>query len=335
MLRRRFGFASVGSLSLLGATTFLSGAIALAACGGGSSPPSGEGGTSGWRSVVGSRGVVAQTHDDVEWSAKSLVAADFRAVTCVNASIGWAVGAGGIVLHTTDAGATWSAQDSHLSNELFAVRFVDASRGVVAGGSGAFATTRDGGSTWSPVPGLGAATWRAASSASDASMLVVVGDGGALAISFDGGASWTSSAIANGADLRGVGATWAGKLVAVTDDSGEIWESNDGAATFHAAFHSGVPLEGLSLSGSGRALAVGAGGSIFAREVSGEWHAVPSGTTESLHGVLLTGKDGYASSPRAYAAGDHGALLASDDYGASWRTVALDTQEDLFSLDEL
>lgn len=335
MLRRRLRFASVGSVSLLTACALWVGATALAACGGSSSPPSGEGGSSGWRSVVGTHGVVAQTHDDVEWIAGSLVSADLRSVTCVNADIGWAVGSGGTVLHTSDAGRSWTAQDPHLASDLYAVRFVDANHGVVAGDSGAFAVTSDGGSTWSTISDFGNVTWRAASSSSDASMIVVVGDGGRLVVSYDAGASWSMTTIANQADLRGVGVTWAGKLVAVTDTRGDIWESQDGPSSFHTAFHSGAPLEGLSLSGSGRALAVGQGGAVFAREVSGEWNAVSSGVTMTLHGVLLTGKDGYASSPRAYAAGDNGTLLASDDYGASWRSVPLDTKSDLYSLDEL
>ncbi len=79
---------------------------------------------------------------------------------------GWAVGAsdgygtGSVILHTSDAGATWVPQASNLSGELSNVDFVDAQNGWAIsdedfgyGATGAPLTvehTTDGGATWVP-----------------------------------------------------------------------------------------------------------------------------------------------------------------------------------------
>ncbi len=306
-------------------------------CGGGSSPPPGDGGTSvRWVSVVGEKGYLAQTHDEVSWSGRFVEHVDLHAVTCVNALIGWAAGAGGAVVHTTDGGQTWSAQNSHFTSQLTAVQFLDTNRGVVVGESGALAVTSDGGETWTHVTNLGGVNWRAASSAADAHVLVIAGDGGFIATSFDYGASWSAQSIATAADFTGVSAAWGGEQIVATDKSGTIWESDDSASSFHVAYRSGSPLEAVSFGAAGHALAVGGSGVAFSREANGTWSNVTTNARADLHAVLITGKSGYGSSGRAYAAGDHGTLLATDDFGAHWTTVDLGgATTALYSLDDL
>jgi photosystem II stability/assembly factor-like uncharacterized protein len=51
----------------------------------------------------------------------------------------------GLILRTTDGGATWSLQDSGQSWGLTAVSFVDANIGTVIGGGGAILRTNTGG----------------------------------------------------------------------------------------------------------------------------------------------------------------------------------------------
>jgi photosystem II stability/assembly factor-like uncharacterized protein len=81
---------------------------------------------------------------------------DLNDVTFVDAAHGWAVGMGGLILATSDGGATWSVQRpaESLGNlfpfgyTLYAVTFVDLQHGWAVGESGVILTTSDGGRHW-------------------------------------------------------------------------------------------------------------------------------------------------------------------------------------------
>ena len=71
-----------------------------------------------------------------------------NAVSFVDASTGWAVGAGGAIFSTRDGGRTWSPQTSGVDSDLRDVKFLDRSEGWAVGGDGAVLHTNDGGQTW-------------------------------------------------------------------------------------------------------------------------------------------------------------------------------------------
>lgn len=60
---------------------------------------------------------------------------------------GWVVGESGTILHTTDGGNSWSAQNSGTSNWLYSVRFADANTGWAVGEHGTILHTKNGGYT--------------------------------------------------------------------------------------------------------------------------------------------------------------------------------------------
>ena len=78
-------------------------------------------------------------------------------VAFANTSDGWAVGDDtngssgqqGVVLATTNGGATWSPQSSPATDELNAVAFANASDGWAVSNSGEIIATTNGGKTWS------------------------------------------------------------------------------------------------------------------------------------------------------------------------------------------
>jgi photosystem II stability/assembly factor-like uncharacterized protein len=72
-----------------------------------------------------------------------------NAVSFADARRGWAVGAGGVVLATSDGGRTWRAQSSGTESELFDVKFFDEREGRAVGADGVAIHTSDGGATWS------------------------------------------------------------------------------------------------------------------------------------------------------------------------------------------
>ena len=67
-------------------------------------------------------------------------------VQMISANEGWAVGDDGLILHTTDGGATWEHQQSGTYKGLNAVHFVDAQRGAAVGEQEVY--TIDGGRNW-------------------------------------------------------------------------------------------------------------------------------------------------------------------------------------------
>jgi hypothetical protein len=79
-----------------------------------------------------------------------MVTANLNSVYFVSESQGWAVGASGKILTTTDGGFTWTQQTSGTTMMLNSVHFVSPLQGWIVGGNGIILTTTDGGATWSP-----------------------------------------------------------------------------------------------------------------------------------------------------------------------------------------
>ncbi len=64
----------------------------------------------------------------------------------------WVVGYPGLVLHSSDAGRTFRAQESGTREALFAIDMLNAREGYIAGRSGLILKTGDGGAHWTPLP---------------------------------------------------------------------------------------------------------------------------------------------------------------------------------------
>jgi photosystem II stability/assembly factor-like uncharacterized protein len=61
---------------------------------------------------------------------------------------GWAVGAGGTILRTTDGGFSWREQHSNTIVPLYGLHVRDAKTAVAVGSRGQILTTENGGSRW-------------------------------------------------------------------------------------------------------------------------------------------------------------------------------------------
>ena len=81
---------------------------------------------------------------------KSGTQATLMGVYFRNAAVGWAVGAGGTLLKTVDAGRKWKKVPSGTSSLLTAVLFVDDRKGWAVGANGTVRSSKDGGETWGP-----------------------------------------------------------------------------------------------------------------------------------------------------------------------------------------
>jgi photosystem II stability/assembly factor-like uncharacterized protein len=212
--------------------------------------------------------------------------------------LGWAVGHDAIVLHTADAGESWSLQhrDPDSGSPLFSIWLDGGGRGVTVGAYGFALETDDGGGHWSPLR----VDW--AGDDFHLNALFEARDG-TLHLAAEGGHVYRSH------------------------DAGRTWLR--GAADYPGSFWGGLELS------SGRLLVFGMRGHMFFSRDGGEhWqglerissHSLGGGAelatgevlVAGLGGSLLISRDGgqsFEASTRAERSGAN-AVLALPDRGA-------------------
>jgi photosystem II stability/assembly factor-like uncharacterized protein len=84
--------------------------------------------------------IIRTTDGGTTWEIQS-VAAVPTSVYFINRDTGWVVGHGGLILRTTNQGASWDQQESHTNKDLRAVYFTSALKGCVVGYNGTILTT--------------------------------------------------------------------------------------------------------------------------------------------------------------------------------------------------
>ena len=212
-----------------------------------------------------------------------------------DAGDGWAVGAGGVILHTTDGGGTWVSQSSGVLTGLSGVAFADASHGWAVGASGVILATTDGGATWtkqtSPfVADLGAV---ACTSADDG---CAVGAGGVILATTDGGATWTKQTSPVTADLTAVAFRQRRRRLGRRGRRPHRGHHRRRRDVGAASSHTSADLASVAFANTGDGWAVGAGGAIVATTDGGTTgRPQPSGTGADLAGtVFFSDKHGLA-----------------------------------------
>src|SRR3972149_3881386 len=73
---------------------------------------------------------------------------DLRDVYFINSIIGWAIGAYGTVIKTTDGGKNWTVKMLDPVVSLNGIRFIDENIGFISCGYGKLYVTSDGGNDW-------------------------------------------------------------------------------------------------------------------------------------------------------------------------------------------
>lgn len=241
--------------------------------------------------------------------------------------LGWAVGNGGLVLSTTDAGATWTR---HLPTaaSLRGVWFTSAEDGWAVGLGGTVLH-------YSAVGGILA--WRPVTSAATSDNLMgvyfatrdtgwVSGGSGLLMTTFDRGATW-SKVYRGGVTLNSV--MFAGTMDGwAVGDAGVIVGTHDRGVSWFTVQPSvtGQALKAVWRRSVERAVAVGAQGvtpSTAATPDSVAWTLANAGSLYQLEGVC------FASASAGYAVGWNGVagcVLQSPDDGATWAPQIANSQ---------
>ncbi len=210
----------------------------------------------------------------------------------------WAVGAGGTILRSVDAGVTWAPQISGTTKALYDVTFLDSFNGWAVGGdsggggvvdlpaTSVVLHTSDGGATWT-TQRLAASRPLTAVTFSDALSGWAVGVDGVVHTA-DGGHTWLSQAGTTGADLASI--------------------------RFSDALHGWIG--GLS----GAMLRTANGGQTWKRVGLGAWagksRVVQATFADAVHGwAILCGSNGYINNGSGHT------IVVTSDGGDRWRPL--------------
>jgi photosystem II stability/assembly factor-like uncharacterized protein len=196
-------------------------------------------------------------------------AGDLTDVTFASASDVWAVGLGGTIIHSGDAGATWTGQQSGTPADLFSVSFGDDQHGWTCGstatGASIVLATSDGGTTWVDRTPGGLTRTLTNLSFVDASHGWAGTTGGFVMRTSDGGATWTSSRVGTSKGALTLDFVDATHGWAIEPGSGSLWHTANGGASWalvHAFRGSDLYVGGVDFvdSSHGWAYAVRGGG---------------------------------------------------------------------------
>lgn len=235
--------------------------------------------------AVGEHGYVLLSDDDgaTQRQAKAVPAdLTLTSVSFADAKHGWAVGHGGVIVHTSDGGETWTLQreDSSADQPLLTVYFRDAQHGWAAGLWSLLLATSDGGKTWQQVT-------------------LPPQDGGKRA----------------DLNLLKIFPSQGGQLYIAAERGMVLRSKDDGASWQYLATGSKASLWTGTAAGSHTLLVAGLGGRMLRSTDDGaSWSAVNAGTAGSITQLKADAGGIWASSL-------DGRLLRSSDEGRTWEAV--------------
>ena len=264
--------------------------------------------------AVGLRGLIVFSDDaGASWRQADVpVASDLTALQFVGASLGWAVGHDGVVLHSTDGGAHWARQlDGRMTAQLLLDHFTP----LAAGGD------RD------AVALLGLVRQNYAAGPEQALLGVlfedarngwVCGSFGSLLRTRDGGASWQSAMqdIDNPKALHLNAIVQASGALLIASEQGTVFRL-DAARQRFVAEPTGYPGSFFGVAGNGNfALAFGLRGTAYrSRDAGRSWHKLDTGMPAGLNGGAV-----FDDGTLALVSQD-GRVLISRDEGEHFRSI--------------
>ena len=247
----------------------------------------------------------------------------------INADRGWAVGNNGLLVTTSNGGATWSTGSVGINTVMRDVHFVDSNHGWAVGNAGALRTTTDGGTTWTATPS-GTTESMFDIYFVDANTGWAVGDNGTVIHTTDGGATWSANSNSGGttSDLRGVHFSGPGSPGwAVGQDGTIINTPGPGGSWTTQISSTTATLNDVYFIDADRGWVVGAGGTILVTINRGtDWNTLDSNTTTPLNDVY------FVDSDQGWVVGTGGTILATNNGGVTWSSQSTPTTRSLFAI---
>jgi photosystem II stability/assembly factor-like uncharacterized protein len=268
-----------------------------------------------------------------QWTKLSTgLPANFRDVCFMDAQTGFLAGEDsgkGVILKTTDGGATWVSQN--FPGPVYSFSFPTVNAGYAMVGlspqTNVYKTT-DLGTSWNVISSVSTGPLSRMAFA-DENYGIVGSSSGFYLTTVNGGASWTSGHVGTATiiediffttDSIGYMAGWYGSLVSRTQDRGGSWTNYDpsGGDLSHYAVH--FPSRNIGYTAGGDA----------SSNKTGIYRTLDEGATwQNLPGASTYNGKLYAihcpSDEYCIAAGDSGLVLETNDGGASWQKIPLAT----------
>jgi len=209
---------------------------------------------------------------------------------------GWAVGVsnsgGGVIIGTSNGGASWQTQLVLPTTEIHAVTSTDDMHAWAVGNAGAIWATADGGSSWQPQSS-GTANNLKSVDFTDSLNGWVVGHGDTVLVTTNGGQSWSPRTPAyggwsnisflNAVALKDASHAWiagGGTFIVATADGGYGWKLQNAWTPVNSTLNS------IAFVDSSHGWAVGVGGMILATSSggTGSMYTYAAGTGGSISG---------------------------------------------------
>ena len=223
------------------------------------------------------------------------------------------VGDSGLILSSSDNGATWDNMTSGVSTNLASVAYGGGTF-VVGGNSGVILTSTNastwisetsGGNSWSAVSDGVSDNLSGTAYGND--LHVISGVSGTILTSSDNGSSWTSQTSGTSEVIWDV--TYYNNIFVSVSDNGLIYTSGDGTTWTSRTSGTSSPLRGVTY-GNSTFVAVGNAGKIYTSPDGTTWTSSTSGTSNAFQQVV------YGNSTFV-AVGSSGTIYTSGD-GTTW-----------------
>jgi photosystem II stability/assembly factor-like uncharacterized protein len=240
-----------------------------------------------------------------------------------------AVGEGGVIVRSTDEGATWTAvKNTGTNRDLGDIIVARGGILLADGDGGTIVRSVDGGASWLPVHGTGTTADLGQAIQGPNGTLLVSGDDGTVVRSVDGGLNWVASRKkGTSAQIQTLITEPRGALVAVCD-GGQVVRSTDDGLTWSLVVSRRAVLQGIAVTQKGTLVLAGGEDSpqsaVILRSVDGgsRWSEVKIiGAREWL--VSVTAESGGSLIAFDQAGGE----LRSVDDGLNWSRVDAGTKD--------
>lgn len=271
--------------------------------------------------------IILSTNALAQWvQQNSGTSSTLFAVHFANGQSGWAVGAGGTIIHTADGGQNWVPQTSGVSTALNAVWFADTQQGWAAGDGGVILATTNGGLTWQPQVSNSVSKLRTIwFFNSDTGY--VAGQGGLCLRTVNGGLVWTQIGTAVNQDIFSLG---------FADQSTGYLSGRNGnfqkTVTGGVSWTNGPPpppldtLKAVRAPGPTDVYVTTHTGKVLKTDGSGNWSTQQPGSSKSLNGAWFT------SPTTGWVAGDSGRVFTTTTGGGQWQQQSTGLSDKLWAV---
>jgi photosystem II stability/assembly factor-like uncharacterized protein len=248
-----------------------------------------------------------------QWYPQSSgITTNLYSIFSIDGTTAWMTGANGVILKTTNRGASWVQKPSGVSYSISFIHFFNQNEGIIAGSGGTIKKSYDGGETWESISSGTYNRLQEGCFVND-SVGYVVGDAGILLKTINRGNSWTNSVIApeNFSFIYFVNENTG---FATTEWTGQIWKTTDAGVNWSLKQIIGnYSIWQVHFVDVNNGWVVGEYGTIAHTTDSGEtWNLQYSGTGVNMRSI-------YFHTPNiGWAVGKDEKRLRTIDGGDTW-----------------